>query len=78
MIDLPDDIKNRFTALGQMSRPLGQQRIEALLRECTIRLSAEVLDQLEQQIRSELAAKEHSCRNAPRGFASAAAVLPEV
>jgi len=74
---LPPELRDRLAHVLETSRPLGDHRVQSLLRDATIRIAAQVVTELETQVAFELEAeRRRRARTKPR-VVTAGSILPE-
>jgi hypothetical protein len=74
---LPPELRERLARVLETSRPLGDHRVQSLLRDATLRIAAQVISEMEIQVDFELEAeRRRRSRTKPR-VVTAGSILPE-
>lgn len=75
---LPEELRHRFTHLMQQLRSFGDERAEVLIRDVTLRVATQVIEDLESKLEAEKKLRTSESRGAAGRVVSARVVLPEI
>ena len=75
---LPNDVRSKFARVVAAAGPLGERRVEELVREITLTVASQVISQMEMQVAAELSAARRDKQEAKSRIVSAGFVLPEL
>lgn len=75
---LPEDVKSKLAIVLAAAEPLGELRVQELLRETTLSVANQVISEIELKVAAELAARRAEKPFSRTRFVSAGFVLPEL